>query len=172
MTSLLTRRLDAVKARPQHTAVRRGRRPTSALATLARALRFATTGLVAGLTQLGLLAALTWAGWPDLAANIVAFLLAAQVNFALSSCFTWRDRRDGSSLPRRWLAFHGAILGMALVNLAVFAATRTVLPALAASAAGIAVAAAGNFVIGDRVVFRAAHGDGPRSALAPADAAA
>jgi putative flippase GtrA len=36
----------------------------------------------------------------------------------------------------------------------VFVATRGLLPPLVASAAGLAAAASGNFVIGDRFVFR------------------
>jgi putative flippase GtrA len=44
---------------------------------------------------------------------------------------------------------------MALVNQGVFLAARTVLPALAAAGAGIAVAAVGNYLLGDRLVFRA-----------------
>jgi putative flippase GtrA len=121
----------------------------------ARPLRFALTGGLAGLLQLGLLALLTGHGWPTAPANAVAFLLAAQVNFALSSLFTWRDRRRAVPLWRRWLAFHGAIAATALVNQSVFLAARTVLPTLVASAAGIAVAAVGNYVLADRLVFGA-----------------
>jgi putative flippase GtrA len=134
-----------------------GARPLRALlrSPVARPLRFALTGGLAGLLQLGLLALLTGRRWPAAPANAVAFLLAAQVNFALSSLFTWRDRRRTASLWRRWLAFHGAIAAMALVNQGVFLAMRTVLPALAAAAAGIAVAALGNYLLGDRLVFRA-----------------
>lgn len=138
-----------------------------------RLLRFAGSGLAAGLVQLGLLALLLRAGWPDLAANVVAFVLGAQINFTLSSLFTWRDRRDGRPLWRHWLVYHGAILSMALLNMAVFALSRTLLPALAASATGIAAAACGNFIMGDRLVFRAPHspiergaGDGERHAAA------
>jgi putative flippase GtrA len=134
-------------------------------ATLAaRPLRFALTGGLAGLLQLGLLALLLGHGWPSAPANTVAFLLAAQVNFAVSSLFTWRDRRRTGPLWRRWLAFHGAIAAMALVNQGVFLATRTVLPALAASAAGIAVAAVGNYLLGDRLVF-GVHGHQRRPSL-------
>src|SRR5438876_35527 len=107
----------------------------------ARPLRFALTGGLAGLLQLSLLALLTGRGWPTAPANAVAFLLAAQVNFALSSLFTWRDRRRTAPLWRRWLLFHGSIAAMALVNQGVFLAARMALPALVASAAGIAVAA-------------------------------
>src|SRR5436309_13396580 len=120
----------------------------------ARPLRFALTGGLAGLLQLGLLALLTGRGWPTAPANAVAFLLAAQVNFALSSLFTWRDRRRTAPLWRPWLAFHGAIVAMALVNQSVFLAAWTALPALVASAAGIAVAAVGNYLLGDRLLFR------------------
>lgn len=86
---------------------------------------------------------------------MLAFLLAAQVNFVLSGLFTWRDRRTILSWPRRWLLFHGSIAGMAVVNMLVFALSRLLLPDLAASAMGIAVAAAGNFLLGDLVIFRA-----------------
>jgi putative flippase GtrA len=124
------------------------------LADATRPLRFACTGGLAGLTQLSLLALLTHHGWHPNLANAVAFLLAAQVNFALSSLFTWRDRRRTCPLWRAWLMFHGSIAGMALLNMLMFMATRTVLPALLASAAGIGAAAIGNFVVGDRLVFR------------------
>jgi len=120
----------------------------------ARPLRFALTGGAAAVVQLILLALLTRHGWPELAANGVAFLFAAQLNFALSVTFTWRDRLAAHGLRRRWLAFHGAIAGMAVVNMLVFAAARTAVPVLAASALGIGVAAIGNFVVGDRLVFR------------------
>jgi len=85
----------------------------------------------------------------------VAFLAAAQLNFVLSSLFTWADRQTGQGIGRRWLIFHGSIAGMALANMAVFAVARLVVPDLAASATGIGVAAIGNFFIGDRLVFRA-----------------
>jgi putative flippase GtrA len=121
----------------------------------ARIARFVLTGGLAGFAQLILLTLFTDHGWHAIGANAVAFLLAAQLNFALSSIFTWPDRHTGQSIRRRWLIFHGSIAGMAVVNMAVFAAMRLVLPDLAASAAGICVAAIGNFLIGDRLVFRA-----------------
>src|SRR5579862_9350855 len=58
----------------------------------ARPIRFAITGALAGLVQLALLSTLVGKGWSPVAANATAFLLAAQLNFALSSVFTWRDR--------------------------------------------------------------------------------
>jgi putative flippase GtrA len=120
----------------------------------ARPLRFAMTGGLAGLTQLVLLKLFTDQSVHALPANAAAFLLAAQVNFVLSNLFTWRDRGAGRALWRRWLVFHGSIAGMAVVNMAVFAVARTMMPDLAASVAGICAAAFGNFLIGDHLVFR------------------
>src|SRR5690242_12470921 len=72
-----------------------------------RPARFALTGGLAGLCQLALLSALTRRGWAPDVANVVAFLLAAQLNFVLSATFTWRDRlaRAASwrAVRRRWL---------------------------------------------------------------------
>ena len=128
--------------------------PTRILTKQARLLRFALTGGLAGCTQLGLLTIALHHGWAALPANAAAFLLAAQLNFALSNLFTWRDRGIGASLGRRWLMFHASIASMALVNLLVFTVARSLLPDLGASVAGICAAATGNFLIGDRLVFR------------------
>jgi putative flippase GtrA len=133
------------------------------LSPAARPLRFAGTGGAAGAVQLLLLAILSARGWNALLANSVAFLLAAQVNFALSLTFTWRDRhpagtRSGPATVgwagRRWLLFHGSIAAMALVNMLTFAAAQSVLPTLVASVTGITTGAVGNYLAGDRLVFR------------------
>jgi putative flippase GtrA len=133
----------------------------------ARLLRFVLTGGIAGLSQLTLLSLLLDRNVPSLIANATAFLIAAQLNFVLSSLFTWRDRVPVQPLWGRWLLFHGSIASMALVNMAVFAAGRPFLPALAASGSGIAVAAIGNFVLGSKLVFpKAAVADGTTGAQA------
>jgi putative flippase GtrA len=143
-------------ARPIRSALARLSHWTSVLlfSRSARPARFVITGGLAGLLQLSLLKFLLDHGWNGLVANAMAFLLAAQLNFVLSSLFTWRDRLPGQAIGRRWLVFHASIATMAVVNMAVFAVARTVLPDLAASAFGICVAAIGNFFIGDRLVFR------------------
>ena len=121
----------------------------------ARLLRFVVTGGIAGLLQLGLLDFFTrLAGWHPIPANIVAFLLAAQVNFLLSTYFTWRDRQQQERLVRLWLSFHGSILGTALVNNGVFIVARLAMPTLLASALGIALAAILNFAVMNHFVFR------------------
>lgn len=124
------------------------------LAPRARPLRFVLTGGTAGMVQLVLLALLMRFGWNAMLANGAAFLLAAQVNFALSVTLTWRDRSPANSLIRSWLLFHASIALMAAVNMLTFAGTHSVLPALAASLAGIGAGAVGNYLAGDRLVFR------------------
>jgi putative flippase GtrA len=121
---------------------------------VARPLRFAGTGVAAGGLQLTLLAVLTARGWDTLPANVVAFVVAAQFNFLMSNVVTWRDRQLTGSIRRRWLLFHASIAVMALVNMLVFVAARDLVPALAASALGIAAGACGNYLAGDRLIFR------------------
>ncbi len=125
-----------------------------------RLLRFGLTGGVAGLVQLGLLRSFEAAGVVPLVANALGFLLAAQLNFTISQLFTWADRpldgALGDSLGRRWLRFHAAIAGTALLNMLVFGMARASLPDLAASALGIGAAAIANYLLADRLVFRAA----------------
>jgi putative flippase GtrA len=121
---------------------------------LARPLRFAGTGVAAGGLQLTILAVLTARGWDALPANVVAFVVAAQFNFLMSNVVTWRDRHLTGSIRRRWLLFHASIALMALVNMLVFVAARDLVPALAASALGIAAGACGNYFAGDRLIFR------------------
>ena len=125
----------------------------------ARPLRFACTGGVAALVQLGLVGALTAWRWPPIAANAVALLLSTQLNFVLSYLFTWRDRRPRTGTPLdvlgRWAAYQSSVAGTSLLNMGVFVVVRADLHTLAASALGTAVAAVANFLAGDRLVFRA-----------------
>ncbi len=120
----------------------------------ARPLRFAGTGVAAGTLQLVLLAILTTYGWDALLANLTAFLVAAQFNFLLSNVLTWRDRDPTHSLHRRWMLFHASIALMAVLNMLVFAASRDLVPVIAASVLGIAAGACGNYLTGDRLIFR------------------
>jgi len=58
-----------------------------------RLARFSIVGATCFAIQAGILLALSEAGAPDTAANAAGFLASAQVNFLLSSAFTWADRR-------------------------------------------------------------------------------
>lgn len=130
----------------------------------ARMLRFAGVGGVCGALQIGLLVALTRPGVGALVANVTAYLLSAQVNFVLSDAFIWGDRRlrrTGKTLARRWASFHLGIAGTFVLSQAVFVAARAVLGDVAASAAGIGLAALINFAIQDRLTFSGDTGGGP-----------
>jgi putative flippase GtrA len=136
-----------------------------------RPLRFALTGGVAAVYQLALLALLTRLGWPDEPADVVAFILATQLNFVLSSRVTWRDRvaaTDGKTSPwRRWLAYQASTASMAVINLLIYTIARHGMPDLAAAALGIAAGALGNFILGDRLVFRHQRVRRRRAVFAP-----
>jgi putative flippase GtrA len=138
-----------------------------------RPLRFALTGGLAAVYQLTLLALLTRLGWPDEPANVVAFVLSTQLNFVLSSRVTWRDRlaaTDGKAGPwRRWLAYQASTASMAVINLLIYTFARHLMPDLAAAALGIAAGALGNFMLGDRLVFRTQSVRRRRDVFAPQD---
>ncbi len=125
----------------------------------ARPIRFACVGGISALIQLALLHSIAGHGWNTALAEIIALLLAAQVNFFLNTTVTWRDRHVGAArqtLRRRWFAFHGSITWTTLLNFSVFTAAHLAMPALYAAALGIIAAAAVNFVTFDRFVFRPA----------------
>ncbi|MBV9705890.1 MAG: GtrA family protein [Chloroflexi bacterium] len=123
----------------------------------ARPLRFICIGAIVALIQLSMLDLLIYQRWNPVLANIMAFVLAAQVNFLLSTLFTWRDRRLERARIKaffmRWAAFHVSISGTAVLNFTVFLAARTIVPTLIASALGIMLAAVLNFAVLDRFVF-------------------
>jgi putative flippase GtrA len=126
------------------------------LSERARPLRFVFTGGLCGLIQLLLFLLLTRAGWQPLLANITGFLFSAQVNFVLSISFTWSDRvqAERKGLLARWLAFHGSILGTALLNQLVFFLAHLLIANPFAAIAGIGAGALANFVLLDQQVFR------------------
>ena len=113
--------------------------------------------MIAGGVQLSLLAALLAGGLRPFPANALAFLSAAQLNFALSQLITWGDRRFRGTPVGRWFRFMAGIGSTAAMNLVVFAAAHTMVGPLPAAAIGIGVAAAGNYLIGDFAVFRDAR---------------
>lgn len=121
----------------------------------ARPFRFILTGGTGAAVQLGCLRSLTFLGWSPFLGDVVAFLVAAQINFLLSYLFTWGDRRreSGIGLARCWSTFHVSIAGTFVLNMVVFTASSRILPTMLAAALGILVASIGNFFLGDRLVF-------------------
>jgi putative flippase GtrA len=121
----------------------------------ARALRFVVSGSISALGQFLVLALLLDLGWNRFPANLAGMAFGAEMSFVLGCLLTWRDREETGDLRRRWIVFHGSIAATALVNILVFSVCQLYAPTIVASALGIGVAAIGNFVAGDRLVFRA-----------------
>ena len=153
-------RVDVAASVGDRTASRASLRPL-----VARALRFALVGGVCGLLQLLLFVLLEQMNTHAAGANVVAYLLSAQVNFLLSDLFIWGDRRtnrDRGTIGLRWLSFHLSIGGTFVLDQAVFLAARVTLPDVLASAAGIGVAALVNFAIQDRFTFQSSRSSAVR----------
>ncbi len=125
----------------------------------AQTARFAVVGLAVTALHLAVLQLVLPWSVPEIA-NVIAFLTATQVNFALSYSWTWAARRPvGSetvgSVLRRALLFTGsAALGFG-VNAVVFSAVHRLVgldPMQSAVVATVASATA-NFVLSSRFVF-------------------
>jgi putative flippase GtrA len=121
-----------------------------------RVARFVFVGVVSAGVQLGLLEAFTdILGWPTLVANIIAFIIATNINLALNSAITWRDQPLGGlrGVLRRWLRFWGSISGTAVVNQAIFFVALRWMPDLVAAALASTVVSIVNFILGHFFVF-------------------
>jgi putative flippase GtrA len=115
--------------------------------------------------QYALLRALTAVGVPRPVGNGLGFALSAQINFVLSSVFTWRDRRrdDGHGYAQsrrnnslngsRWASYNAVAVVALVVNVVVFTSTYEPIGALLASAVGVAAGALVTYLMCDRVVF-------------------
>ncbi|HEV3174122.1 MAG TPA: GtrA family protein [Actinocrinis sp.] len=137
-------------------------------------MRFAAVGIVCFSLQYLVLRLFTAAGVPATAADALGFALSAQLNFTLSTLFTWGDRKGAftSSVRTRWLSFNASILLTLAINTGVFQLCRP-LGDLGASALGVLVAAVGNYALCDIVVFRGRRGvqlppTAPATELVPA----
>lgn len=120
-----------------------------------RPVRFVIVGGTTGAAQLILLSLLL-TRLPALQANPIAFAVSAQLNFILGQTFTWHDRAKlpgFAAFGRRWLTFHACIATTAVLNMTVFFIVQAFLPPLSSAALGIAVAAAANFLLNDRLTF-------------------
>lgn len=120
----------------------------------ARLLRFVVSGVISAMFQFAVLLSLLDAGWNRFPANLAGMVVGAQASFVLGCLFTWRDREEKLTLRRRWALFHISIAGTAVINVAVFTLSQMVVPTIVASALGIGIAAIGNFLAGDKLIFR------------------
>jgi len=131
--------------------------------TGARWLKFNAVGALGVAVQLGTLALLTrLAGWNYLAATAAAVEAALVHNLIWHERYTWADRtraaRHADAIARRALAFHAGNGAVSLAgNLALMAwlAGALHLPTLLANGVSIVVCSVVNFVLGDRLIFRA-----------------
>ena len=72
-----------------------------------RIARFGFVGVTCFFVQLGLLNVLQ-SVWHIYVADVIAFLISAQVNFALSRWLTWGDRRHAQRLGWQWIKFNAS----------------------------------------------------------------
>lgn len=123
-----------------------------------RLARFSAVGLTCFAIQAGILLALRGAGSPDTLANAIGFLASAQVNFLLSTYFTWSDRRLPSAEPRpaalRWASFQATVALALACNTGVFALASQFTGPVAAAAVGVGVGALLTFLASNFLVFR------------------
>jgi len=125
----------------------------------ASVVRFAVVGTAMTALHLTVFRLALPVALPEIA-NVVAFLVATQVNFALSYVWTWSSRRRpgretlGVVLRRAVLFTGAALLGFG-VNAAAFTWVYRIagLPPVASALAATVLSAATNFVLGSRVVF-------------------
>ena len=128
------------------------------LLLLLRLVRFTLVGACCFAVQAGILLALRETGVPLTLANAVGFALSAQLNFVLSTYFTWGDRRipitGARTTAARWASFQ-ATAGIALAcNTGVFALAVRLVDPVAASAVGVVSGALLTFLVNHHLIFR------------------
>jgi putative flippase GtrA len=121
-----------------------------------RPAQFATIGAVCAVVQLGLLAVFTERTNFGSVSNAVAFLISAQLNFALNSALTWRDRmhRRPMALFAQALGFNALILVAVVFNQAIYLVAVRLTPYLVAGAVGLGATTLAKYFIADRWIFR------------------
>lgn len=121
---------------------------------LTKLLRYVLTAGVAAVVDVGGFVLLTGAGVGLLPAAVLSFVVAAAVNYLLTSRFVFAR---GASARGFGLFFAGALVGLAInVGVTVLAATELGLPPGAAKLLGVGVAFLVNFAINAGIVFRRA----------------
>ena len=123
-----------------------------------RLVRFGFVGGTCALIQLLFLDLLVQANIELHLANATGFILSTQLNFALSSLITWRDRVAPSdhptSLARRLAGYNALALTSLIINQAVFTLAVNAIHYLAAATLGILAGMLLTYVVSGRVIFR------------------
>jgi putative flippase GtrA len=125
---------------------------------LARNRRFATyvaVGVTSFTVQFVLLAILVRLSVYRPVANGVAFALSAQVNFVLSSRFTWGDRPAGGwrGIAVRWAAYNSLALVSLGCDTAIFVLTYRVIGTAPAAVLGVAVVTCMVYLVCNTLIF-------------------
>ncbi|EHB58539.1 glycosyl transferase family 2 [Mycolicibacterium rhodesiae JS60] len=120
-----------------------------------RITRFAIVGISCYLVQLAVLLLLDNVLHLYIA-DVLAFLISAQLNFVLSQSFTWGDRAHTDRLPMRWAKFNAsALLSVTAANAGVFwLLTEAGLPLWLAMLAGNLASTVWTFLMNHFVVFK------------------
>ena len=139
-----------------------------------RFLRFNLIGLVGILVQLAVLWILSVLGLGYLVASSAAIIVTVVHNFAWHRLWTWADRT--AHLPAalafgRFFLSNGLVSLMSNLTLMPFIAGTLGIPAVPANLVVIVVAGVVNFVVADRVAFRALPPVSSRDADTDADPA-
>jgi putative flippase GtrA len=126
------------------------------LARRKRQLLFVCVGATCFLAQYGALTAMSAAGASRPLANALGFVLSAQLNFALSARYTWRDRpgRGGRIRLARLLSYNATALLALTVNTVAFTVTYHRLGNLGAAAFGVLCGMCVTYLVCDRLIFR------------------
>ncbi len=120
-----------------------------------RPAQFATIGAVCAVAQLGLLALLQEGTALGAWSNAIAFIFAAQLNFALNYTVTWRDRMTpGIWVFARQLAGFNVLVAAGLpLNQGAYLVAEMFVPYLIAGAIGIGATTLAKYLIADRWIF-------------------
>lgn len=126
--------------------------------TFIRWSKFNLVGAMGMVVQLGTLAVLErWAAGHYLCASAAALEITLLHNFVWHVHYTWKDRRDGSSLLAQMMRFHlsnglvSMVGNLALMRILVDGAH---MPLLAANCISILCCSIINFLLGDNWAFR------------------
>jgi putative flippase GtrA len=132
--------------------------PARLLNRVPRLVRFGLVGGTCSLLQLLFLGLLVQANVELHLANVLGFLISTQLNFALSSLITWRDRfadhERTALLARRLAGYNGLALISLTVNQAVFTVAALSINYLAAAVLGILAGMLLNYLVSGQLIFR------------------
>ncbi|MFD0904570.1 GtrA family protein [Actinomadura sediminis] len=118
-----------------------------------RLLRYVSVGGLCFSLQYAFASALGRAGTPWPLANAAGFLTSAQLNFLLSTTWTWRDRTIRVAWPR-WAAYHASVLLALGANTAVFLLAYRRTGPLPAALLGVLTGSTAAYLACDLGVFR------------------